>query len=142
MKNFALMLPLLLHTACASITASSTQRLRVVATPPGASVQVDGESRGAAPMSVELSRHERSEVQVSAPGYRSASCNTYMSASGGYIAADIALCVLFFPIGCISFIDAGGAWNTLEQPHCHLNLMPEGGAAAKEATTPLTAPGS
>lgn len=134
MINFFLAFILIVQAGCASITASATDRLRVVATPPGASVQVDGEMRGAAPMSVELSKHERSEVQVSAPGYHPASCNTRMSASGGYIAADVALCVFLFPIGCISFIDAGGAWNTLEQPHCHVNLLPDGTSTERPAT--------
>ena len=142
MKNFTLFLLAALLAGCASITGSSTERLRVVASPPGASVQVDGELRGTSPMSVELSKQERSNVRVSAPGYHAASCDTRMSASGGYIAADVALCVFFFPIGCLSFIDAAGAWNKLEQPHCHLSLLPDESQRTKPEPTPAKASAS
>lgn len=140
MKNNAFLVALLSCIGCASITGSSTERLRVMASPPGATVQVDGESRGTAPVSVNISKYERSSVEVVAPGYQTGSCDTHMSPSGGYIAADVALCLFLFPIGCISFIDAGGAWNALEQPHCHVSLVPDSNRNVH--APPATAPGS
>jgi hypothetical protein len=108
---------------CASITGSSTDVLRVNASPVSARVRIDGQDRGMAPLSVDVPKTRRSYVDVVAKGYHPASCSTQMSASGGYVAADIALCVFLFPLGCLSFIDAGGAWNTLESPQCNVELV-------------------
>lgn len=116
---------LLAQISCASLTASSTDSLRVNASAPGATVHVNGINRGLAPMVVDVPRKGGTFVEVSAPGYRSAACSTQMSASGGYIAADVALCLLLFPIGCLSFIDAGGAWNGLNTDQCDVVLAPE-----------------
>lgn len=109
---------------CASITASSTERLRVNASVPDAVVSFNGENRGPAPVTLEVPKNRNSTVVVRAPGHRPMSCSTAMTPNGGYIAADIALCVLLFPIGCISFIDAGGAWNQLESSSCDVTLEP------------------
>lgn len=111
-----------LQFSCASITASSTDSLRVNASPKSAVVQMNGNVVGHAGTSVEVPRRGNTLVEISAPGYQTAMCSTKMTASGGYVAADIALCVFLFPIGCISFIDAGGAWNQLESPQCTATL--------------------
>lgn len=108
--------------SCASLTASSMDHLRVNASPEQATVRVNGVERGQAPMEVEVSKRGHTFVDVTAPGHHTSPCSTEMSANGGYIAADIALCLLLFPIGCISFIDADGAWNQLESPQCDVVL--------------------
>jgi hypothetical protein len=118
-------LALFAPVSCASIVAPATDQLRVYAAPKAAEVSLDGETLGSAPMTLDIPKHGRSSVEVSAPGYRRAICRTEMTANGGYVAADVALCVLFFPIGCISFIDAGGAWNELDRPTCNVTLSPE-----------------
>lgn len=130
MHKTAATLALLSSIGCANITAPSTDRMRVVASPRAAQVSLDGEVVGAAPTHVEVPRRGSSSVEVSAPGYATSSCSTRMSPSGGYIAADIALCVLLFPIGCISFIDANGAWNALASPVCNVKLQPERGPSS------------
>jgi hypothetical protein len=122
MKNI-LATALILQASCASITASRTDRLKVSATPPGAIVTMDGDNRGAAPVTVDVPRGRQSTVEITAPGFRAATCDTSMSPGGGYIAADVVLCVLLFPVGCISFIDAGGAWNELRSPVCSVSLL-------------------
>lgn len=115
----------LLQISCAALTGSATDALRVTASPRSAQVRIDDEMVGSAPTTVQVPKRRQSSVEVSAPGYQTAACSTRMSASGGYVAADIALCVLLFPIGCISFVDAAGAWNELESAHCHVTLAPE-----------------
>jgi putative lipoic acid-binding regulatory protein len=112
-------------SGCAAITASSTDDLRVISTPAAALVRVDGNIVGATPRTVEVTRKRPEAVEVMAPGFHTQQCQVRMSAGGGYIAADIILCVLLFPIGCISFIDAGGSWNTLDQTSCAVTLIPD-----------------
>lgn len=124
MARQTIALLLLFQIGCASITGSSHELLQVHAGVPQATVRVNGHERGSAPVSIEVPKHGSTVVEVSAPGYRSALCSTRMSAGGGYIAADIALCFFLFPIGCISFIDAGGAWDRLEAPQCDADLSP------------------
>lgn len=113
------------HLHCAAITGSRTERLRVTASPPSAQVRLDDEVLGPAPQSVSVPKRGNASVEVTAPGYRTATCDTSMSASAGYIAADVALCVLLFPLGCLSFIDAAGYWNQLAHDHCSVKLSPE-----------------
>lgn len=116
---------MLAQMGCASLTASPTDRLRITASVPNAVVSVDGENRGPAPVAVELPKNRRSHVVVRAPGYRPMTCSTAMTPAAGYVAADIALCVLLFPIGCMAFIDAFGAWNVLASSSCEAELRPQ-----------------
>lgn len=115
-------LVLLVQLSCASIVAPSYDTMHVAAAPSSAVVSLNGDVQGPAPMRVNVPRQGNNTVEVSAPGYGVARCNTEKTPSGGYIAADVVLCVLFFPLGCISFIDAGGAWNHLASPNCHVKL--------------------
>ncbi len=109
---------------CASMTGAKTDRLMVTSNPSGAQILVNGAVHGQTPGWVELSKEERNMVQVSAPGYAPTTCNTATAAKGGYVAADVALCIFLFPFGCVSFIDAGGAWNELKHPSCDATLAP------------------
>lgn len=109
---------------CASITAKPTDTLYVSSTPPGAQVLVGGTARGQAPMPVELDRKENEPVELALPGYQTRPCETRMSPGTNYVVADVVMCVLLFPFGCISFIDAGGAWNELQHHNCNLTLEP------------------
>ena len=122
MRKLIFLAQIAAQTGCASIVASRHDTLRVVADPPNSTVSINGSSHGAAPQQLDIPRKGSSLVTVKAPGYESATCNTTMSAGGAYIAADIAMCVLLFPVGCISFIDASGAWNELEEPICSVDL--------------------
>lgn len=128
MPNFARLTLMLLGafvaTGCASITASRTDMLSVNSNITGADVMVDGVRVAQAPAQIELDKKRPASVYVTAPGRTSHQCQTRMSAGGGYIVADVVLCILLFPLGCISFIDAGGAWNELEQPSCNAMLSP------------------
>ena len=114
---------------CATLTAPP-ELLTVHAQPEGASVHVNGVDLGRAPVTATVPRNREPTVEVAAPGFETKTCPTQMSAGGGYIAADVALCVLLFPIGCISFIDAGGAWNQLAQPQCNVTLQPQAAPSA------------
>jgi hypothetical protein len=130
---------LLLGSGCASITAGRYDVLTVRAAPPGAIVQVDGVPVGQAPLGVGIDRRRAPSVVVTAPGFQPQQCPVRLLAGGGYVAADVVLCAVLFPIGCVSFIDAGGAWNALEQPSCFVVLQPEA-AAPPPAPPALPAP--
>jgi len=114
-------------SGCAAITASRTETLSVTSEPPGADVLLNGAAVARTPANVLLERKHPPVVQVAAKGYRPQECTVRMEAGGGYLAADIILCVLLFPIGCISFIDATGDWNTLTNPYCSVALAPASG---------------
>jgi hypothetical protein len=116
---------ILLQPACASIVSPSNERLQVYASSKRATVSVDGVERGTAPISLDIPKGRNTLVEVTAPGHDTKICSTRMSASVGYVVADTLLCVLLFPIGCISFIDAGGAWNALETPVCSIRFSAE-----------------
>ncbi len=123
-------------SGCAAITAGSTDELKVNSTPPGAQVRVDGVPTATTPATIRVSRKRPPTVDVAAPGYASQQCPVQMSAGGGYIAADIAWCVVAFPLGCISFIDAGGSWNELEQGSCDVALQPASALAPPNVPSP------
>lgn len=126
-------------TGCAAIMAPRTDSLYVSANVPGAQVYADGVPRALAPARIEIDRKRPEAVRVEAAGYTPVACDTGMSAGGGYVAGDIAWCVLLFPFGCIAFIDASGAWNTLDRSSCSANMAPTQTAPAP-AIAPYPAP--
>ena len=111
-------------SGCATLSGSRVEYLRVDSIPQGAAVNVNGVGGGYTPAAVEVDKHHPSVVQVSMAGQPPVFCSTEMSASPGYVAADVILCLLLFPIGCISFIDAAGAWNELSHPVCMVHFAP------------------
>lgn len=111
-------------SGCATITASRTEQLSINSYPEGAEVRVDGMPQGHTPTTIEVEKKRPPKIQVSMPGYRSEECRVRTGPATAYVAADAALCVLFFPLGCISFIDAGGAWNQFESTSCNVGLRP------------------
>lgn len=125
---------------CAAITASRTDTLHVYSSPPGAEIRVNGTVAGRTPASIQVTRKAPETVEVVASGYDPQRCPVSMTAGGGYVAGDVLLCVLLFPIGCISWIDAGGDWNTLVSPHCSVTLHPAPAAAQVVAQPPVATP--
>jgi hypothetical protein len=136
MRGNVLLAAVVLATGCASITAKPTDTLYVSSNPPGAQVLVSGTPRGPAPLSVEIDRRNPEVVNLALPGYQTQDCNLRMSAGTGYVVADVVLCVLLFPIGCVSFIDANGSWNELEFHSCNLNLQPGSAQSGYPAPPP------
>ena len=127
-KVLLLLAAALASSGCAALTASRTETLNVTSEPPGAEIRVNGAPAGHAPSLVEIERARPPVVQVALPGYTPQTCDTRMAPGTGYLVSDALLCIFLFPIGCIAFIDAGGAWNTLQQPGCYARLVPENGA--------------
>ena len=122
-------------SGCATITASKTELVAVNSHPEGAEVRVDGMPRGYTPMTIEVEKKRPPKIQVALPGYRPDECKLRTFAGAGYVVADVALCAVGFPLGCASFIDAGGAWNELESTTCNVGLQP-----ASNALFPQQAP--
>lgn len=115
---------------CAAITASRFEMLTVNSYPPGAEVRVNGVPAARTPASIAIDRKRPPLVEVASPGLPPRACPFRMTPGGGYIAADVLLCVFLFPVGCISFIDAAGDWNVLDPPACYVGLEPAAGGAA------------
>lgn len=112
-------------TGCASITASRTESFAVVSRPSGAQVKLNGVPAGVTPTRVEIPRKANGAiVEVELAGHRPETCALHHSAGGGYVAADVVMCVVLFPLGCIAFIDADGSWNELQTPMCSVDLQP------------------
>ncbi len=110
--------------ACATLTAPKTDLLAVTSNPAGAEVRVNGQVVARTPAAVELERRRPSSVEVSLPGYYSQACPVRLQPSNSYVVPDVILCILLFPIGCIAFIDAEGAWNELDPRACYVSLAP------------------
>lgn len=126
-KSLLLLLPALLFTGCAALTASKTETLYVSSVPAGAEIRVNGGTLGRTPGSVAIDRAMPPRVEVGFPGQPGSTCPVLMSPGAGYVVSDVLLCLFLFPIGCVSFIDAGGAWNQLQTPNCNVNLpAPQG----------------
>ncbi len=125
---------------CATLTGSRIDYLRVESVPPGANVSVDGIGGGRTPAVVEVDKRRPPLVEVSVPGQPPVLCSTAMSAAPGYVAADVILCVLLFPIGCVSFVDAAGAWNELSQPVCRVHFGPPPASAPPASPPPASPP--
>ncbi len=126
-----------LATGCASITAPRTMPLTINSNIAGADVTVDGVLTGQAPTRLELEKTTRSPlVTVGAAGYASHTCRTLSKPGTGYLVADIVMCVLLFPFGCVAFIDAGGAWNELDSPVCSADLQPLNGSGWQQRAPP------
>src|SRR5688572_932109 len=89
-----------LSTGCAAITASRTEIVRVDSRPEGAEVRADGQSMGATPVDLEVSRKRLSRVRirVEKEGYHSEECRLDASPGVGYVIADALLCLVFFPV--------------------------------------------
>jgi hypothetical protein len=59
-----------LATGCCTVTGGmGAQGVKVHSTPPGAQVSVDGQPRGATPVTLYLQRNQPHDIQVEAPGY-------------------------------------------------------------------------
>ena len=111
-------------TGCATLMSSKTASYSIDSSPSGAEVRVGGQSMGRTPVTIQVDKSKPADVEVSIPGFGSQKCQPKTSIGAGYVAADLALCAFMFPIGCLSFIDAGGAWNGLDDTSCHVNLSP------------------
>lgn len=131
MRPLLTILLLGLAPACASITASRTEPFSVTSSPPGAEVTLNGSYVGRTPVTVDVPRRMPSpEVVLRMAGHEPRSCNLSHSVGGGYVAANTIMCVLLFPIGCVSFIDGNGSWNELVTDGCSVAFEPPPAATA------------
>jgi hypothetical protein len=130
----------LVASGCASLTGTRTDPYMIYSTPPGATVAVNGFPIGITPVTVMIEKQRTPQVTLSLPGYAPQSCFPRMSPGTGYVVADALLCLFLFPIGCISFIDANGAWNELEVNHCNVYLQPQPGLPSEAPPPPPSYP--
>jgi hypothetical protein len=112
-------------SGCASITASRSEPFSVLSEPPGAEVRLNGSIVGTTPTQVDIPRQMNSPlIEVTRRGFSTEACHVTHSAGGGFVAADVAMCLFLFPIGCIALIDANGSWNSLDVDWCRVSLKP------------------
>lgn len=115
---------LALTTGCATLTGVPVDTLSINSTPPGAEVRIDGMASGRTPTNIDFDKKRLPRIEVNMPGFQPHTCRPRVTAGTFYVVSDVLLCLLLFPIGCISFIDAGGAWNELESPYCNATFQP------------------
>lgn len=92
-------LPLVLisgSVGCATIVASGPQDLTFLSDPPEAEVVVNGQSRGAAPVTVPLHAEKPNVIQFYKEGCRDLTVIPKTSVGVGYVVADF-----FLPLGLI-----------------------------------------
>lgn len=121
----------MMSTGCASMFASRTSPYQVVSAVPGAEVRINGMPVGRTPTTIEVDRKHPPRIEVSAPGHYAQTCWPRTQVGALYAIADTALCLAFFPLGCIAFIDASGAWNEVTEDVCSVNLQPAAPAAVQ-----------
>lgn len=125
MRSVVMLFCVVFGVGCASIAASRTEPFSVISNPPGAEVRLNGNVVGTTPTLISVPRQmEAPVVEVRKAGHSTESCRLNHAAGGGYVAADVIMCVFLFPIGCVSFIDANGSWNVLAEAECRVSLMP------------------
>jgi hypothetical protein len=127
-------------SGCASLTGTRTEPYMIYSTPQGATVMVNGVPIGTTPVTVMVDKQRAPQVALSMPGYPPQSCYPRLSPGTGYVVADSLLCLFLFPIGCIAFIDAGGAWNELEVNSCSVYFQPQQGAPYEAPPPPPAYP--
>jgi hypothetical protein len=128
-------------TGCATTVASKTQTFSVSSNPEGAQVLLNGQPVGVTPAHIEIPRKlDPLAIEVSMPGRQTQVCPVQHSAGGGYVAPDVVMCVLLFPIGCVAFVDADGSWNELNTGACNVTLPPLVTPNSPAATVPSTPP--
>ncbi len=133
----------ILATGCATLTAPRYQMLQVESIPPGATVKVNGAEAARAPVAVPIDRAKPPPVvEVSMPEKPPFVCPVWTTPGSGYVVSDVLLCVFLFPIGCISFVDAGGAWNVLAMPVCRVNFEAPGAPESAQPPGQRSQPGT
>lgn len=115
-------------TGCATLMSSKTASYSIDSSPSGAEVRVAGQSVGRTPMTVQIDKSKLPDIEVGIPGFGSQKCRPTTSVGVGYVVADVALCLVFTGIGCVSIIDAFGAWDELDETSCRVTLSPAAGA--------------
>lgn len=111
-------------TGCATLFNPKTDFVEVDSLPAGAHVLVDGTPVGQTPTRVEVELKAPPRlIQLQLQGFAPQSCQVKTTVAIGYAAADAALCLVTL-VGCVSFIDAVGAWNQLETSRCNVTLVP------------------
>lgn len=111
-------------SGCATMVASKTSPYNIVSAVPGAEVRINGMPVGRTPTTVDIDRKHPQRIEVSMPGYYPQTCWPHTSVGVVYALVDTAICLAAFPLGCISFIDASGAWNSVDDEVCNVNLQP------------------
>lgn len=113
-------------SGCASTVAAKYDMVSVTSEPSGAEVMVNGHPSGHTPTSVAVEKRlaNNTVVTIQMAGHESQQCRLSGSPGVGYVVADAIWCVALFPIGCVAFVDAGGAWNIVDQQDCAATLRP------------------
>lgn len=93
-----------LGSGCATIFTGTTSTVHLDSEPPGAKMYVDGELRGTAPVSVDLSRSRDHRIKAKAYGYEPGEVTLRRDFNG--VAILNTICVLCWGIDAV----AGGLW--------------------------------
>lgn len=113
-------------SACATIFARDTRSIMVTSNPPGAEILVNGKPGGVTPTRISVNDHERLEVTMSKPGYKSGGCYINTSIGAMWVIVDVLLIYTVVPL-VVDLVT--GQWSSLDSEYCTVELTP--GAAAR-----------
>ena len=106
-------------TGCATLFGESTRTVAFSSNPPEAEVLIDGVSYGRTPISIDLDNHNSRTVVFRRDGYQDVACNLNASVGAGWVILDVLGGLV--PV----VVDAAtGAWRSLDQGACNVNMVP------------------
>lgn len=112
---------LILQTGCATIINTPEKRISLSSDPSGATIYVDGNHRGATPMSLDMKRKKSHEVRFRLDGYNER-VDTISRSGDGWVLGNI---VFGGIIGLVVDLITGSCYD-LQPEHLHVELVPVG----------------
>ncbi len=107
--------------ACATITRSRTERVRIESIPVGAKVFVNGAFRGETPVDVSLSRGRIHSLKLTADGHEDTVIETDYEISSIHVVGDIVFGIVWVAVDAIT-----GAWHGTSLGAVRVLMSPAG----------------
>ena len=126
---FCLVLGTLALAAVPRIFNKDTQPVALVSTPVEAEVWIEGKRFGVTPLSLDLNNHQSHMVTFRKDGHEEVTCQLTASVGAIWIVLDV-----FGGLAPVVVDAATGAWKSLDQVSCNVNLPKIGGLAAWDKT--------
>jgi hypothetical protein len=137
MRAFAVVLLSLSLGGCAAAFRGKTAAITVDSTPPGAEASARGQDLGPTPAAVTVERKRPGTITLAKPGYETATVAPKRKVNGGWLAVDLATCIVPVALCIPLLVDAiSGRWYDVKD--LRTSLKPENATAP--APPPAVAP--
>ncbi len=121
--------------SCALVSHGRTEEIAVTSDPPGATATLANGETHVTPFTITVPREQDLQFHFSKPGYQSADIIDDSRIEGGYLAADLLILFIGWPVD-----GATGAYFEHQEPSIMVRLDPTATAAPAGAVVP-NAPG-